>query len=573
MDVGKQAESINPLEAKEAIVFLLNCVNDRWKLPVGYFLLHGLSGSQKCNLVHMCLTLLCEVRVKVCSLTFDGAASNMAMAMCLGVQLSSTCLTPSFPHPSTGEPIHLLLDPPHMLKLIRNTLGTYKVFYDENNKAIKWEHFVHLVDVQIREGLHLGTKITQRHINWFKEKMKVKLAAQTFSLSVAKALRYLRETNYANFNDCEPTERFIIFMNDAFDILNSRNLLAKGFKAGLQQYNKNIIFSKINEVIKYISSLTYGPNKELLHLSKNKTGFVGFIISLRSLVNIFNQHVDSKINNNLKYLLAYKLSQDHLEVFFSAIRSMGGHNNNPTPRLFQAAYKKLLIHTSVSGSLQANCIEQVSNIILAVSTSKGNKMKTVDNLLAENFENTTFHESNDDHSYSLTSGSYSKNMSLYIQDIVEYIAGFVVRRIKKTVSCEICLRAIQSDNSYGNFINIKNYNTIKQGLTIPSLDVIHICKIAEAEIRIMEKADQLFQKNLLPKLIIQIMNNVRPSVFSEYHEHMYDNNVESNHIIHLIKIISFHYCNVRLYYKGNNLSTAHNRIRNKLTKAIIFCNQ
>ena len=28
-----------------------------------------------------------------------------------------------------------------------------------------------------------------------------------------------------------------------------------------------------------------------------------------------------------KYVLAYKYSQDHLEVFVSAIRSRGGHNN------------------------------------------------------------------------------------------------------------------------------------------------------------------------------------------------------------------------------------------------------
>lgn len=571
MNVDK-AESNTTPEAKEAIVFLINCVNSRWKLPVGYFFIDGLSGSQKCNLVQMCLSLLYEVGVTVCSLTFDGAASNIAMAMCLGVQLSSTCLTPCFSHSSTGEFIYMFLDPPHMLKLIRNTLGSYKVLYDDNNNAIKWEYFEHLVDIQEKEGLHLGTKITKRHINWFKEKMKVKLAAQTFSLSVAKALQYLRETNYSpNFENSEATERFVIFMNDAFDILNSRNLLAKSFKAGLQQHNKDITFNKINEIIKYIISLKCGPCKEPLHLSKRKTGFLGFIVSLRSLMHIYNQYVDNPIGK-LKYLLSYKLSQDHLEVFFSAIRSMGGHNNNPTAKLFQAAYKKLLIHTGVTGSLQANCIEQVPTIILAVSTSKGNKMKTIDNLLTENFENdATFHE-NTDHNYYITSASYSKNLSLYISDIIEYIAGFVVRKIKSTVQCEICLKAIQSDTSSGNFVNIKNYSNVKQALTIPSTDVIHICKIAEAEIRLLEKTDHLVQKNILQKLIIKIMRNVRSSVFSEYYEHMYDNNVESNHIIHLIKIISFHYCNVRLYYKGNSLLD-DNRIRSKLTKTILFCNQ
>ncbi|KOC62252.1 hypothetical protein WH47_04010 [Habropoda laboriosa] len=87
-------------------------------------------------------------------------------------------------------------------------------------------------------------------------------------------------------------------------------------------------------------------------------------------MQILNQYVDSQIDDKLQYLLAYKLLQDHLEVFFSAIRSMGRHNNNPTVKLFYAAYKKLLIHTGVISSLQANCIEQIPKIISAVSISK-----------------------------------------------------------------------------------------------------------------------------------------------------------------------------------------------------------
>jgi hypothetical protein len=41
----------------------------------------------------------------------------------------------------------------------------------------------------------------------------------------------------------------------------------------------------------------------------------------------------------LLYVPAYKVSLDHLELFFSSIRSAGGWNNNPTARQFTAAYK------------------------------------------------------------------------------------------------------------------------------------------------------------------------------------------------------------------------------------------
>ncbi|CAI6377671.1 unnamed protein product [Macrosiphum euphorbiae] len=49
----------------------------------------------------------------------------------------------------------------------------------------------------------------------------------------------------------------------------------------------------------------------------------------------------------LEYLLTYKLSQDHLEIFFSAVRPRSGFSNNPTAAQFEAAYKRLLIHTEI----------------------------------------------------------------------------------------------------------------------------------------------------------------------------------------------------------------------------------
>jgi hypothetical protein len=54
----------------------------------------------------------------------------------------------------------------------------------------------------------------------------------------------------------------------------------------------------------------------------------------------------------LKYLLTYKLSQDHLEVFFSAIRAKGGHNNNNNPSAiqFQSAYRQMLVRHEINAS-------------------------------------------------------------------------------------------------------------------------------------------------------------------------------------------------------------------------------
>lgn len=54
--------------------------------------------------------------------------------------------------------------------------------------------------------------------------MKVKLAAQTFSLFVADALEFLQAINIKEFSDCTETIKFIRVIDHLFDFLNSRNL-------------------------------------------------------------------------------------------------------------------------------------------------------------------------------------------------------------------------------------------------------------------------------------------------------------------------------------------------------------
>lgn len=49
--------------------------------------------------------------------------------------------------------------------------------------------------------------------------------------------------------------------------------------------------------------------------SQNKTGFLGFIAYLINFFELYEQ-----IQNDMNYLLSYKLSQDHLDNFFSTMR-------------------------------------------------------------------------------------------------------------------------------------------------------------------------------------------------------------------------------------------------------------
>ena len=52
-------------------------MNGCWKLPVAYFLIDGLGGCEKANIVKRCLKFIYESGAEV-SLTFDGTALNIA---------------------------------------------------------------------------------------------------------------------------------------------------------------------------------------------------------------------------------------------------------------------------------------------------------------------------------------------------------------------------------------------------------------------------------------------------------------------------------------------------------------
>lgn len=187
--------------------------------------------------------------------------------------------------------------------------------------------------------------------------MKVNLASQGLSNSVANALEFCLKIQLPEFEGCEATVKFLRTFDRLFDILNSRNPLAKTFKAPMRQRNQHFWHGFLENTKRYIHSLkdTYGTP---MTRTNRKTPFVGFLVAINSVTALFQQFVVGAPEHppTLKYLLTYKLSQDHLELFFGCVRCHLGYNNNPTCRQFIAAYKRLLVQNEIKASKNANCV-------------------------------------------------------------------------------------------------------------------------------------------------------------------------------------------------------------------------
>lgn len=232
-------------------------------------MIDSVNSSQKVNLVIQCLTLLSEVKTDIISFTFDGYSTNWSMARQLGCKFQDNDFITYFSHPVIKKNIYIILDPCHMLKLVRNTLGEKGSIVDENNQFIDWKYISALNELQVGEGLHLGNKLRPQHVDFKKQKMKVHLATQLLSESVAVAIKYCDEKlKLPAFKGSEATVKFIQIFNMLFDVMNSRSNKFAGFKKSLSLSNCHDIFQFLDVAKQYIMSLRVSQNGMRMIFSK-----------------------------------------------------------------------------------------------------------------------------------------------------------------------------------------------------------------------------------------------------------------------------------------------------------------
>lgn len=587
IDLGTGLDDDSLPVAKEALTFMIVAFNDNFKLPVGYFLVDGLGAVERANVVNQCLSKLFSVGINVCSLTFDGAASNLAMASKLGCSFDSNNFKTSFSHPVSKEPVVIFLDPCHMLKLVRNTIADKKSLVDDNNEFVNFEYFERLHKLQESEGLHLGNKLRASHMAWFKKKMNVKLAAQLLSESVATSLEFCLKENIPGFEGCSATINFVRLINDLFDMFNSRNLHAYGFKRPLQVSNYKEYYNFLKTARSYLTNLKESVNGKLMTDSNRKTGFLGFVICIDSLLLLYRLLVSSG-TTGMSFICTYKFSQDHIELFFGKIRSLFGFNNNPSVTQFCSAYRKLLVHNQVSDVLKGNCVPVERVPILTVSSScpvsvlHANTPSVV--VLNDSSTRSRLLDVDDnsccsDHDYVYV--PKQAHLSRCSEKIVAYIAGFVVFKLKNLIQCEDCISSLSDctgcNTSLHSLIDLKS----KGGLICPSDDVVDVCLTCEKLFRknVFDTDGSSLSKVTAHQIVQSVLKvSMHRSVFKTLTNHAYDCDPSANHMLLLIKAIAEKYLQVRYYYAGRQFTARLHEKRAKIsrqvyTKLILFSGQ
>lgn len=242
------------------------------------------------------------------------------------------------------------------------------------------------------------------------------------------------------FENSTATARFIRLFNDLFDILNSRTMKAKGWKRSIANFNCGDVWIFFENAERYIRNLRF-MDSTLVTKSRRKTGFLGFIICMKSTRHMYNLHVSPK--SDFEYLSTYKICQDHLELFFGAIRAKGGFNNNPSVCRFISAYKRLLVHAQFKSDGKGNCIS-LSEVNILTSSSSNRYISEINistdrlKIIVDNI-NITQRLEFEEHDYFYDPSQLTE----FAETVIEYIAGFVVRKLKKMLYSHICLDTLE----------------------------------------------------------------------------------------------------------------------------------
>lgn len=254
--------------------------------------------------------------------------------------------------------------------------------------------------------------------------MKVKLAAQTLSSGVADAIEYLCQKGESSFKNSEATVYFIRQIDRIFDILNSRIPFSKGYKSPIHAGNINTINSVFNDTTDYLKTLKCDGSP--LILGGRKMFILGFILTMSSTIQIAYKLL-YRSQSPHKFFLTYKMSQDHLELFFGCIRAREGSNNNPNCIQFKKTLRQLLFTKNITVE-NGNCSHFVipGRNVLDFHCEKRS-------FITEDSENIEFDINN---YLDILNGV---QLGEYTSEILDYIAGYIVRNICKKVVCLFCI--------------------------------------------------------------------------------------------------------------------------------------
>lgn len=450
--------------ASNVLVFMINGMNVSFNLPIAFYFISSLNGIEKMTLITAILKILGETGVKMLAINFDGFANNIVACEMFGASFDFDHFRPNFKNPYDMSDLHIFLDPPHMVKLVRNALFKYSTMYDRDGRQIQWKHFESLVEFGENNDF-VSHKMTKKHLDVERCKMNVSVAAQTLSASVASSMKSLKKRGHTDFQECDGTIELAERVDKLFDILNSDVLRSNNvYKSPIMASTRKKIFDFLDDTVDYIKKLKFQPDGHYVVDSIRKVGFKGLIIDIASLKSLYCDLVET---GKLVSLPVRKINQDPLESLFGRCRSYSvlGNNTNPTVQQFSAAFRKILVNNEITSPAFSNCDDSLD--LLYVSSFRDKKMQQIAQIEHFECETNVENEPNaEDETIARDELDHALYDDQYMNDNVDYgithTAGIIEKKIASFADfkCDLgCQNIFTENNKIAKKYFTKNKNS------------------------------------------------------------------------------------------------------------------
>lgn len=502
MDYGKNDNGDREREdiiADKVLAFMARGLHSNWKQPIGYFFVgKGFKSGKLRELVDKSIEFMEKCNAIVLGLVCDQGATNCGVFKSYNISVEK----PYFDYGTDGRKIYCMHDMPHLIKSLRNNFLNYRATFETSGilEHASWNDFLRFVMIDSQKSIRMAPKISERHIH-FKDsfqKMRVNLAAQVFSHTVASGMSAIAESPGTSGSDnmdlvgMASTARFFKKIDGIFDCSNSsRKKTTKALRKPLKKNSPHEKF--LEEALSWMKNVKFIDNDKEVKTIRCVNGLCMWLSGVLQMVKYLRQ------NYSLDVIQLSHISQDPLENWFSAIRgNLGGYNRNPDVTQFSSVARILFVKALIRPSPGANCEpDEVpnSNPFLASLNDFCQKKKALPKRL---------------HPLSLLSQGSSPNLEKidlsFVEDVksqsMEYYAGFIVKKVIAKHNCEDCREAmVSNERSDSSFLEKKRYDESSSMVT-PSENAVKFVTM------VIEQVEQNLPKVKFSDDIIQSLKDL-----------------------------------------------------------------
>lgn len=407
--------------AKYALVLMIRGINVSWKQPIAYFFVSGSCRNlDLSDIIMSTIKKLLIISLNVKAFITDQGSNFVSFS-------KSVYVSPQRPYFTVnGKEIVYLFDPPHLLKSTRNMF--FKHHFSIDDELTDNKYIIQFYNEDSKLNLRLAPKLTHAHINPGPfEKMRVYLAAQVFSESVAAGMNTHLELGKLPL-ESKCTINVIDKIDKLFDIFNSCKVPnSKSFRRPFK--NTSMQIEHLSMMLSFFKKLKVISKISGTDVTSRMNFINGWLISINGLLKLWVSLHESTTHPSDYVLFTNRLNQDCLENLFGMFRNKNGNNRNPTPVQFYIAFRNLFCLNYFQYSPNANCIKDLDDILCHMNSREVGISNVI---LPEPSSSDTYFN------FKIGTVDY-RHLNLPEKNALHYVCGYLYSKCLSQHTCDLCV--------------------------------------------------------------------------------------------------------------------------------------